>query len=316
MLSAADSEYRLLQDSIDILTEVQQERAASLLLIQEGYRNTLSGLQDERARIIEDSRAREAALRAQAEERFAALSAHMAQREADLSAAMEELHLLSTDQQRAARAESQMNAYYASTSASISAGLLDEAGATLQTMREFLDAPSLQSIRAAQERRQGHVAAITALEGALSEARRLAHAVSELEGGQPVAALAEMHERYAALELRLEEQGHMMAGIDAAGAESIQRITEQQNTISTLRTENERLSASTASQQQALTQRQSEVQALSSQLQAASARAQQSEAALETQRAQNAALSERTEDLQSRYDDLQRRLEAAMGLFQ
>jgi len=351
LLSTVDAEYRLLQDSLEILTDAQQQRAAALLLMQEEYRTTLSGLQEERASIIEDSRVREVVLRAQAEERTRDLAARVEQSEVHLSAAMEELRLLSAEHERAARAESQMGAYYAAANSHIGEGRLDEASATLRTMREFLAAPSLQGIRTVEARRQTHLTAISALEGAVAEARRLTSAIALLEGGavqpplpvngpqdgalaQALEDLAELNVRYAALGQQLEAQGLI---ITATGDEQARLIAEHAGTIAGLQTENQRLNAANTTQQQTLAtqqqtltaqqatlnQRASEIQTLTgentglrNQVQATAARAEQSEAALEEQARQYAVLSQQKDELQDQFDELQQRLEAALRLFQ
>jgi len=347
MLSTIDAEYRVLQDSIGILTEAQQERAAALLQMQEEYRHTLSGLQEERALIIEDSRMREAVLRAQAEERTRELAAQVEQRELHLSAVMEELRHLSTEQERLARAESQMSAYYAIANSHINEGRLGEASAVLRTMREFLAAPSLQGIRAMDARRQTHLAAISALEGAVAEAGRLTETVALLEAApaqpgvpaftpdvqddavlaQALADLAELNARNAALSQQVEAQEQV---ISATGTEQTRLIAEHVSTIAGLQTENQRLNAANTTQQQTLTtqqqtlnQRLGEIQTLTgentglrTQVQATAARAEQSEAELEEQRRQYAVLIQEKSELQTQFDELQQRLEAALRLFQ
>ena len=358
MLSTIDAEYRVLQDSIGILTEAQQERAAALLQMQEEYRHTLSGLQEERALIIEDSRMREAVLRAQAEERTRELAARaeereiefaaqIEQRELHLGAVMEELRNLSTEQERLARAESQMSAYYAIANNHINEGRLGEASAVLRTMREFLAAPSLQGIRAMDARRQTHLAAISALEGAVAEAGRLTETVALLEAApaqpgvpaftpdvqddavlaQALADLAELNARNAALSQQVEAQEQV---ISATGTEQTRLIAEHVSTIAGLQTENQRLNAANTTQQQTLTtqqqtlnQRLGEIQTLTgentglrTQVQATAARAEQSEAELEEQRRQYAVLIQEKSELQTQFDELQQRLEAALRLFQ
>ena len=341
MLAAADAEYRILQGSLGMLTAAQQQRVAALSQMQDNYRQTLSTLHEERARIIEDSRMRETALRAQAEERARELAAQVEQGEVYLTAAMQELRQLAAGQERAARAESQMSAYYAAANSHISEGRLEEAAATLGTMREFLDAPSLRGIPAVEARRQSHLAAITALEGAVAGSRRLTEAVTLLEGGGavqvPVAApppeaqddpalvqaltdLAALNVRNAALEQQLETQTQMLT---ATGTEQTRIIAEHASAIAGLQTENQRLNAANTTQQQTLDLRAGEIQTLTAentglqnQVQATVARAQQSEAALEEQARQYAVLNQQKNELQNQFDELQQRLEAALRLFQ
>jgi chromosome segregation ATPase len=168
MLSAVDAEYRVLAESVETLTEVQRERAAYLLMMQEGYHQTLSQLQEERAGILEDARLREANLRAQAEERTRELTLRMEQDQVSLSEAMEELRQLGSEQERANRAESQMSGFYTAVNNQISESRLAEASHTLTVMREFLDAPSLQGLRIFESRKQTHLTVINLMESAIA----------------------------------------------------------------------------------------------------------------------------------------------------
>jgi len=329
-LYEVDAEYRTLHESVENLTEAQRERAASLLMMQNDFRGTLSDLYDERAQIIEDSRMREAMLKAQADKRAEELSSQIEQSQAHLGAAMDEIRRLSTEQERVARVESQMAGYYAAASNMIAQDRLDEAYDTLRAMKEFLDAPSLQGMRSLETRKQTNLAAIAAMEGAVAEAQRQKDAASREAGavrtvvsaaGQDEA-LAELQERYAALEKQVEDQGRLIAASSAEGSEQGRMIAEYANSINELRTQNERFSAANINQQETLNRRDSEIvtlrtetAALSSQLQTANTRIQQSEAELEEQRRQNTALTQQNNELQGRYEDLQRRMDAAVRAF-
>ena len=339
-LAAADSEYRQLQDSMGNLTEAQQERAAALRLIQDEYRHTLSGLQEERYGILEDARIKEAALRAEAEERITGLSEQIGQSQASLDAAMEELRRLSNEQERAARVESQMTGYYITETNLISAGRLDEASATLQSMKDYLNARSLQGIRSLEARRQSHFAAIDAMEAAVDEARRYQEASAFRESGasggdsssgtsdavqivRDDAALAELQARYTALEQRAADLERTIAAFSSQGSEQSRMISEFNDRISGLNAENERLSAANVNQQQTLNRQDSEIQALrientdlQAQVQAANARASASEASLAEQQRQNSTMSQERQALQSEIDDLRSRGDALRRLLE
>ena len=213
-LSEADAEYRFLSESMESLTEAQMERAAYLLQVQEEYRLSLSDLRDERARILEDSRQREIALRTQAEETALALT-H------DLGTAMEELRRLGSEQERSARVENQMNGFYAAVNEQIRAGRLDEAWDTLNSMREFLASPSFHGISAIQTRRQTHLAAIAIMEEAVTRLKAEAPAFvpphpSETQGGTQYEAQAEI---IAGLTTRLASLEQELAALTAANSE-------------------------------------------------------------------------------------------------
>ena len=168
MLLAVDAEYRILSESVETLTEAQSERAAYLLSVQHEYQQTLISLQDERASILEDARLREANLRIQAEERARELTLRIEQSEVGLSDAMEELRRLGTEQERLNRAESQMSGFFAAVNSHLSSGNLLEASASLRAMRDFLDAPSIQGLRAFEVRRESHLQTIAFMENVVA----------------------------------------------------------------------------------------------------------------------------------------------------
>ena len=346
MLSTVDSEYRVLQESVETLTEEQKEKAASLLAMQEEYRNTLSVLEEEKTMIIEDSRSKEANLRAHAEERANELASQVEQGQASLGAAMEELRLLGSEQERAARAESQMNGFYRTLNNQIGSGSLDEASGTLAAMKEFLAAPAFQGIRTLEARKQTHMAAIAAVEGMITEARLLKEAaarssemvqpqqVSGTQDEAPALAAAEeryasLDARYAVLEKKASDQEKALAALSAQGSDQGVLIAgyvsennalrtanvNQQETLNRRDNEIVSLRAENVSREQQITALNTNVTAMRAQLQTANNNTQESEAALAAQRRENAALVAAREELQRQYDDLQRRMDAAVRAF-
>ena len=294
-LSAADAEYKALQGSVESLTEEQKQRAASLLKMQDDYRNSLLVSQNEKAAIIEDSRRQETGLRTQAEERARELSSQIEQSQASLSQATEELRRLSNEQDRAARVEAQMSGYYTTVNNQIVSGRLDEAAATIKAMKEFLNASLLQGIKSLEARRQNHLAAVAAVETALDEARRLkAEAVSpgalissaaQAETPAPLPAAEEpgngaanealresllaqeeryaaLEQKYTALEQKTLDQEKTIAAYSSQGSEQGRIIAGFETTINELRTENASLSTANLNQQQTLNRRDSEIVSL------------------------------------------------------
>jgi chromosome segregation ATPase len=282
-LKAVDTEYKNLQASVENMTAAQKQRAASLLVLHDEYQRTLLGLNDEKAWILEDSRQREEELRAQAEERAVALSSQMEQSRQELDAAMDELRSLGTEQERANRAERQMNGFYASLDSQIGNGRLDEAADTIKSMREFLNAPSLRGIRIFEARKQTHLAAIDVMEKVLASSSDAA----AIQDTAQEEALEEMKARNTALE-------RMLAAFTAEGADQNRIITEYAAALSELETSN-------ASQQDALNKQDSEIQNLRTEI------AQREQRVTE--------LTGSMAVLQAQYDDLQRRMEAAIRAF-
>jgi chromosome segregation ATPase len=276
MLSAVDAEYRILHESVETLTEAQRERAAYLLMMHEEYQRSLALLQEERASILEDARLREANLRAQAEERTRELTLRIEQDQASLNEAMEELRRIGSEQERADRIESQMNGFYITVNSQIFAGRLTEASVTLSAMREFLEAPFLQNISGFETRKQNHLAAINFMETAISASLNGVSAGAQAE-------LAELRTRNAALERDIaafsahdSDQAGVIAGYAAV-------IRELENT-------NENLQQVHRTE---LAQREYENRTLET---------------------ENVRLLQQVSELQTRYDDLQSRTEAALRI--
>jgi chromosome segregation ATPase len=186
-LTEVDAEYQALQESMDredALNSLQnQENLARLQSLQEDYRNSLSGLQEERTRMVEDSRTREAALRAGMEERVGALESELEEKEAGLAASLEALRTLEYDQDRARKAEGQMEGFYAALQNRIREGKPEEAAAVIRSAGEFLLAPSLQGIPAWENRKKAHRAALASLE-ALLQALPSGAAQTSAEAGE------------------------------------------------------------------------------------------------------------------------------------
>jgi uncharacterized coiled-coil protein SlyX len=261
-LADADAEYRELQVSVESLTEEQRTRAAALLLMQEDYRNTLAGLQEERAKILEDSRLREADLRRAAEERAQELSSQIEQSQASLSSAMEEIQRLSGEQNRANAAEAQLGGYYGVLNTQIRAGQLDGAGATLASMRDFLNSSLFLGVRSLENRRQYHLAAVDALEEAVAEVRNLKNAAPAVSAVPAApnndAELAELRDRLAALEQQNREQERTISSLSAAGSDQGKIIADYEDRI-------KGLADQISSQQQTMNQKDSTIQALMTQ---------------------------------------------------
>jgi len=282
-LQAVDAEYKDLQVSVETMTASQKQRAASLLILQEEYQRMLLGLNEEKARILEDSRQREADLWAQAEEKAKAFSFGTEYDWPELDAAMEELRKLGTEQERANRAEREMSGFYATLNSHIESGRLDEARATINSAREFLDAPSLRGVRVFEARKQTHLAAIDAMEKAIASST----------GGIAIDNTAQ-EETIAELTARATAQERLLAAYTAEGADQNKIIAEYAAALS-------HLESSNADQKDALNNKDSEIQAL------------KTEVAQREQRVSD--LNSSMAVLQAQYDDLQRRMEAAIRAF-
>ncbi|MDR2102704.1 MAG: hypothetical protein LBP42_01225 [Treponema sp.] len=237
-------EQRILRLNGDLAAYRQQldaEKTASennFRQLQEEYRNSLTALQNERSQILEASRAREAALYAQAEKRIGELSSLYEQSSAGLNSAREELSRLTREQEQSGLIERQLNGLYIEVNRQIREGLLTEAAGTLGAMQDFLNTPSFQYIRSLQSRKETHLAAI--------------------------AILSEM---LAALQNREEPPAPVSAAMPAAmPADNSAEITAYENTIAELRAENTRLEQTVSDQRKTISAYSSEGTSLSRQL--------------------------------------------------
>jgi chromosome segregation ATPase len=265
-LADAGAEYKELEASVESLTEEQKRRAEYLLKVQDEYRSALTGLQEERARILEDARFRENELRVQAETRVKELSSRIEQSASDLTATQEELSRLSSEQERAARAENQLGGYYQKLNESIRAGDPDNAAAILGSMKEFLNAPSLQGIRSMETRKRSHLAAIDSLELAIAEALRVRGGanvppadVSSSSSNAEREEIETLQKQIDALENTIRRQQTAIAAFNAQGSETGKLITDYEAKISGLQTQ-------VSDQQQTLNQRDASISALRSQV--------------------------------------------------
>jgi len=282
-LQSIDAEYKSLQMSVEDMTAAQKQRAASLLILQEEYQRTLLGLNEEKAGILEDSRQREADLRAQAEERAKAFSSRREPELPELDVAMEELKKLGTEQERVNRAEREMSGFYVLLNSQIESGRLAEARDTIKSMKEFLNAPSLVGVRVFDTRKQTYLAAIAALE----------KVTASYDGGDVIKITA-LEETIAELEAQNTALERSLAAFTTAGADQNKIITEYSTAL-------RRLESSNAEQKDTLNRKDSEIQLL------------RAEIAQREQRVSE--LNSSIAALQTQYDDLQHRMEAAIKAF-
>ena len=317
-LSEADSEYRTLLASVEIMSEAQRERAAYLYLSLEEYRESLLGLQNDRTRIIEESRLQEAGLRSR--------DAHDAQDLESLSLAMEELRLLGDEQDRARRAESQMLSFYGIVNNQIAQNNVEEAFLTLAAMREFLNAPSFRGLRIMETSIQSHFAAISALENMLVSGEGIAHnaglpaeseeAITELSIAELLSQNEELERRLGMLEdLRIQQEENINA--------ILARGTDTDSMLAEIMIENNELREANINQQETLNRRDSEIVALRSQIlqqnedtSVLNRIINDGEAALSAQIRENNALMASIDELQIRHDNLQERLDAVLLFLQ
>jgi chromosome segregation ATPase len=233
-LAGVNTELQELYSNNQELTAEQRAVEADLRLLQEEYTVNISSLQDERSRILESSRAREASLKAQLDERAAELAAQAERSREALSDAQREIDRLAGDQEKGAAIEAQLSGLYARAAAAINGGNLRDAAASLTAMRDFINTPSFQGIRSIQPRRAFYFSSISTLEEMIALAERLNTAVAAAGSGAYERTLSNLEERNAALE---EQVAGLNEAAAASGAGLGRQVSELQSRIGALQTQ-------------------------------------------------------------------------------
>jgi hypothetical protein len=271
-LGDVDAELQSLQASVDAQAE---ERKLTLRRLHDEYESTLSGLQNERSEILESSRTREAALRAQFEAQAGELAAAAAGSEARLAAARSELERLAGERERAAAIDAQLSGFFVRAGGEIRAGNPEAAAGILKSARDFLNTPVFQGMRSFQSRKELYTAAADALEGMLEELKKSAAGVvagpaaanpaavgeagdGAVSGGADsgpaeLAALnAELAGKNAALERQAAELRETVAALSGEGSNLGQLLAEARETAATLRDLNQALESANAERVQTI----------------------------------------------------------------
>ncbi|MDR1618881.1 MAG: hypothetical protein LBS06_07540 [Treponema sp.] len=329
-LGGVDAELQSLQASADAQAE---ERKLILRRLHDEYESALTGLQSERSEILESSRTREAALRAQFEARAGELAAAATEGEARLAAARSELERLSGEQERAAAIDAHLSGFFARAGGEIRAGNLEAAAGILRSARDFLKTPVFQGMRSFQSRKELYTAAADALEGMLEELKKSATGTAAVpaagedtagDGAAELAALnAELAGRNAVLERQAAELQGTVAALSGEGSNLGQLLAEARESAATLRDLNQALEAANAERTAAIGALQAQNGTLTQTLAArdgaiAELRAQNAalaqtvaarEGAVTELRAQNAAQAETIENLNTQLASIRQALQ-------
>ncbi|MDR1108634.1 MAG: hypothetical protein LBL19_06335 [Spirochaetaceae bacterium] len=233
-IARLNGELALYQEELD-----DERRAGELTLekLREEYRGSLTALQSERAGILEASRVSEANLKAQLEAKTGELTQRYEQNQADLNLAREELRRLTDEQERSVLVERQLGGFYTLVQGHIREGAPEKARETLALMREFLETPAFQTIRAIQSQKEGHLSAINtltlALEG-LTQGVSLPPPPDPREGEE----LAALREENTALAQTVADQTREIEAYRSEGTDLTRTMREFEGTITALRTQN------------------------------------------------------------------------------
>lgn len=248
-LEGVDTELRDLHSSNQELSAEQLAAEEQLKSLQEEYRSSLTVLRDERSRILEEARTREATLRSQLEARIRELDAVSEQNAAALGAARSELEKLSGEQEKADAVEAQLGGHFAALREQIRGGRLDEAADTLRSMRLFLNTLSFQGLRPVQARKELYDQAIDALELSVAAARKGEGGPLVLEtrpDPETEQALADLRAENERLEQSVASLNKTVAAFNSQGSGLAQRISELETSVSGLRTANSALETGAA----------------------------------------------------------------------
>jgi chromosome segregation ATPase len=301
-LSDVDSQLQALHSNNQELTAEQRAAEEKLRAMQDEYRASLGVLQDERSRILEDSRQREASLRAQLEARSKELAAVAEQSAAALNYAQGELERLSSEQEKAAAIEAQLGGYLASADDQIHKDQLAAAGETLKTMRTFLNTPNFQGIRAIQSKKEFYTRTITAMETMIEEMRKNRAAGSGVNV-ETEKNLAELQSKNAQLEETVAALNKTIAAFSSEGAGVAQRLAELESQVAAQRTLYSALEASAAEKDRSIAALEAEKNEAS---QTVSAR----DATITQLRAENQTQQERITNLDTQLTSLRQALQA------
>jgi len=205
-------------------TGVKVYNSVERALIEEIRKETLSLLeaavsQDERSKILEDARAREALLRA--------------------GSPQVELERLNMERSQAAAVEAQMGAFFANLNRQIAANNLDEAGGTIKSMRDFINTPAFAALRSIQARKGLYAQAIDSFDTMIEESKQYKAALNS--GNSGANPLSDYQAKIAQLEQNLAEKDKTIDALSSQGSGASRRLNDLQKTNSTLQSENRQL---------------------------------------------------------------------------
>lgn len=261
-IAEVDAELAKL-DSLESLSDDQKNAMAALRGRHDEYQLSLEGLRNERAQILAEARQKEAALYAKLEEREGAMENLSVQNRQELEAVRDEFVKLLGDEEKAALAEQQINAYFSTAEKQVRALQYGEALNTLAALKEFLVTPSLQTLRPIQARRESGLAAAAALSTTVESLKNGGVVPASPAAAQPPAA-APLPAFVPAsgsgkTETELRRQLESQNAANAAG------LAEREQIIEDLRKEQSGLQSRNAELQQSLTGKDTQIKSLETQ---------------------------------------------------
>jgi len=149
--------------------------------------------------------------------------------------AADELERLNRDHYQSSAIEAQMGAFFANLNRQITDNRLDEAGGTIQSMREFINTPAFEALRSIQERKGLYTQAINSFDTMVEETKKYQAALNS------DASYSDMQARIARLEQDLSEKNKTVEALSSQGSGASRRLNELEKANSSLQADNKRL---------------------------------------------------------------------------
>jgi len=235
-LEEVDSQLMQLY-SIQNLTSEQLAAQERLTALQASFREELAALQEERAKILEDSRSREAALRAQLEERAREFASVRQKTSDELDSARNEIERLSGEGEKIAAIDSQFAGGLASVNALVKEGRFDQAAETLESLRYLCNNHLLSSSRSFAAKREFYNKSLDSMETLIADLRTSGRP-QNADTGQS----SEMQAKNEQLEKTIAEMQKTIDSFNSGSAGQARRLSELEASVKSLESEKNSLS--------------------------------------------------------------------------
>ena len=224
-LDDVDAQLNNLQSSNKDLNTEQLAAQQRLITMQNLYRSELSALQEDRSKILEESRSREAVLRAQLEERAREFASAQQKSGAELDSAVSELEKLSNEQAKIAAIDSQLSGGLAAVSEMVRKGEYDEAAQHIESLKHFCNNNTYASLRSFQVKKEYYNQVIDSMEWMIDDMRKYR------SGDQ-----WSLQEKTEKLEDTIAEMQKTLDAVSSGSSGQAGRIAELTASVSTLET--------------------------------------------------------------------------------
>jgi len=240
-LEDVDAQLTQLHSNNEELTAEQRALQNRLLAMQNAYRQELASLNEERSRILEESRAKEARLRAQLEERAREFAAAQQKTTGELTSAMGELERLSGEQEKAAAMDAQMAGGLAAINALVQNSRYDLADQAVKNLRAYNNQGVFSTSRSYASRREFYNQAIDSVEAMIEEVRKNIGVDKQ-----------DLLAKNTQLEKTVSEMQKTLAAISTDSSGQARRLIELDESVSELRASNSTLQTAVAEKDRAI----------------------------------------------------------------